>query len=314
LSTTTPLLTFNAGGQPALRVENARQISVEFLRDIRPLLQSPCVGCHQGGNAPGNLNLADTSLVNGLPGDYRRLAADAAAQFGYRPVIANGSWRQTNASRYVRMFQSRRSLLIWKLFGARLDGWSNADHPTESVPGNAATLPPGSDANAADLDYTGTMMPPPGSPVTPLTADEKLMFVRWIDLGAPIDTGNPAYGWFLDDLKPTLALSLPRAGANPAPLAQFRFGLADADSGIDLASLSVQADFVVNGRQAGSELADLAASVGDGIWSVMLSPPLGDGWNRHVRISVRDGQGNITRVDRAFFVGATDTIFRHGYE
>ncbi len=45
---------------------------------------------------------------------------------------------------------------MWKIFGARLDGWSNADHPTEIVPGDAATLPPGADPNAADLDYTGT--------------------------------------------------------------------------------------------------------------------------------------------------------------
>ena len=88
-------------------------------------------------------------------------------------MIANGTWRQTNASRYIRMFQSRRSLLIWKMFGERLDGWTNADHPTESVPGNPATLPPGADPNAADLDYTGTIMPPPGSPVAPLTADER---------------------------------------------------------------------------------------------------------------------------------------------
>ena len=35
----------------------------------------------------------------------------------------------------VDAFQSRRSLLVWKVFGARLDGWTNADHPTESTPG-----------------------------------------------------------------------------------------------------------------------------------------------------------------------------------
>ena len=290
------------------------QVSVEFLRDIRPLLQQRCVGCHQGVNAPGNLNLADTAIVNDLPGDYRRLAADSQAQYGYAPVIANGTWRQTNASRYVRMFQSRRSLLIWKLFGQRLDGWSNADHPTESVPGNAATLPVGADPNEADLDYSGTMMPPPGSPVAPLTADEKLKFVRWIDLGAPIDTGDPRYGWFMDDLKPTVAVSLPRPRANTGALALFRFGLADADSGLDLASLRVSADFVVNGRPAGAELADLALGAGAGIWTITLAPPLASAWNRHVRVSVRDNQGNVTRVDRAFFIGAGDTIFGDGYD
>lgn len=34
---------------------------------------------------------------------------------------------------------------------------------TQSVPGNADTLPPGAKINDADLDYTGTIMPPPNS-------------------------------------------------------------------------------------------------------------------------------------------------------
>jgi hydrazine synthase alpha subunit-like protein len=316
LSKVTPLLTQDANGDPALHVENVAQISVEFLRDIRPLLQSRCASCHQGASAAGNLDLSDTSVGNdGLPGDYRRLAADQSAEFGYPPVIANGTWRQTNASRYIRMFQSRRSLLVWKLFGARLDGWTNADHPTESVPGDPATLPAGADPNAADLDYTGTAMPPPGSPVVPLSPDEKLMFVRWIDLGAPIDTGDPRYGWFMDDLKPTVAVSLPRPRANDAPVSTIRFGLADGDSGIDLSTLSVRADFVVNGLAAGSELASLAQPNGDSIWSIALSPVLTDGWNRHVHVEVRDMQGNVARVDRAFSVGSgNDTIFRDGFD
>ncbi|MGH8172677.1 MAG: TolB family protein, partial [Rhodanobacteraceae bacterium] len=175
LSRVTPLLTQDAQGEPALRIEDSTQMSVEFVRDVRPLLQQRCASCHQGASPPGNLDLADTTIgSDGLPADYRRLAADTQASFGYPPVIANGTWRQTNASRYVRMFQSRRSLLIWKLFGARLDGWTNADHPTESVPGDPATLPSGADPNSADLDFTGAMMPPPGSPVSPLSADERL--------------------------------------------------------------------------------------------------------------------------------------------
>jgi len=315
LSRVTPLLSQDANGDPTLHVENTPLMTVEFLRDVRPLLQQKCVSCHQGANPPGRLDLSDTTVgSDGLPGDYRRLAADSSAQFGYPPVISNGTWRQTNASRYIRMFQSRRSLLIWKLFGQRLDGWSNADHPTESVPGDPSTLPNGADPNAADLDYSGTMMPPPGSPVAPLTADERLTFVRWIDLGCPVDTGDPRYGWFLDDLKPTVALSAPRPHANASPLGEIRFGLADANSGIDLSTLHVSADFVVNGRAAGAELADLAQAAGEDIWTIALSPPLMDGWNQHVYVSVDDAQGNVTRVARAFFVGATDTIFRNGFE
>jgi hypothetical protein len=314
LSRVTPLLTQDAQGEPSVRVENTPLMSVEFLHDVRPLLQQRCASCHQGASPPGNLDLADTTIgSNGLPADYRRLAADTQAEFGYPPVIASGTWRQTNASRYIRMFQSRRSLLIWKLFGERLDGWSNADHPTESVPGDPATLPSGADPNAADLDYTGTMMPPPGSPVSPLTADERLTFVRWIDLGCPIVTGDPDYGWFLDDLKPTVALSIPRPHANAA-LAQIRFGLADQNSGIDLSTLHVSADFEVSGRAAGAELADLAQSAGEAIWTIDVSPPLTVGWNDHVYVSVQDMQGNITRVARAFFIGLDDTIFTDGFD
>lgn len=314
LSKVTPLLTLDGQGQPALRVENVRQVSVEFLRDIRPILQAKCVSCHQGNTPPGNLNLADLSLVNGLPGDYRRLADDSAAQFGHPPVISNRSWRQTNASRYVRSFQSRRSLLIWKLFGQRLDGWTNADHPTESVPGNAATLPAGASANEADLDFTGSIMPPP--PAMPLTADEKLMFVRWIDLGAPIDTGgDPTYGYQLDDLKPTLTISAPRPGVNAQPVTQLRFAFADANSGIVLNTLSVRADFTVNGRPPEAELADLAQNIGDGQYGITLSTPLALVQNRHLRVSIRDGQGNITRVNQRFSVTASaDGLLLDGFE
>jgi hypothetical protein len=58
-----------------------------------------------------------------------------------------------------------------------------ADHPTERVPGDADTLPAGADVNEADLDFTGMMMPPPGSGVPPLSADEKMTFARSDQLG-----------------------------------------------------------------------------------------------------------------------------------
>jgi hypothetical protein len=308
----TPLLT-DVAGEPALRVEATTHLDVEFLRDIRPILQARCVGCHQGANPPGALDLATLTEIDGVPGDYYRLAADDDAQFGYAPVISNRTWRQTNASRYLRPFQSRRSLLIWKLFGQRLDGWSNSDHPTETILGNAASLPVGASANEADIDYGGAIMPPP--PALPLSAEERLLFVRWIDLGAPIDDGDPDYGWHLDDLRPTLALSQPRAGVNRRVVDAIRVGIADANSGIAPGSLSIRADFTIAGRAAGAELADLAQLVDDGIWQIALAPPLQDQPERHLTVSVRDRQGNVTRVVRAFRVEASlDDVFRDGFE
>jgi len=307
LSKVTPLLTHDGGGEPDLNVLQEPLADVEFHRDIRPILERSCVSCHtqDDPSPPGNLVLDDIAMYGGLPGDYKRLADDQDADWGYPPVITFGPvWRQTNASRYVRMFQSRRSLLIWKLFGERLDGWSNADHPTESVPGDPATLPGGANPNDADLDFTGTIMPPPGSGAPPLTIDEKIMFARWIDLGCPIDTaqGNPsdAFGWFLDDLKPTLTLTRPRSGLDISGFTSLRFGMVDANSGIDLSTLSVSATFSVGGRSPGMELADLAVLLDDGIYEIPIGGSPGTLDGAHVYIEIADFQGNITRIDRRF--------------
>jgi hypothetical protein len=315
------LLTKDAGGNPSLRLENAGAVDVEFYRDIRPILQAHCVSCHTQNDPtpPGDLVLDDLDFYNGTfdlgygdyvdyPGDYARLARDNRAVWGYPPLVNVGGpvWRQTNASRYVRAYQSRRSLLMWKIFGERLDGWSNADHPTESVPGDAGTLPPGAAVNQADLDFTGTMMPPPGSGVPPLSEDQKMTMARWIDLGCPINLGdggpNEDFGWFVDDVKPAVAVSSPRPGGNdPAP-SVIRVGLADAYSGIDLGSLSITADFDVAGRSPGEELADLASASGGDIFTIPLGA-LEEDVFLHVTVVAADNQGNETRVRRRFFVG-----------
>lgn len=312
LSSVTPLLT-REQDEPSLRIETVPAVDVEFLRDIRPILQSRCAGCHQGASAPGHLDLNDLAPVDGLPGDYYRLAADEQARFGHPPVIANGTWRQTNASRYIRSFQSRRSLLVWKLYGLRLDGWSNADHPTETMPGDASTLPQGASPNQADLDFTGSIMPPP--PALPLSEDEKLLFVRWIDLGAPIDTGNPAFGWMLDDLRPTLTVSSPRPGLNRSHVWSIRLGAADTNSGIAAGSLALRADFSVEGRAPGSELADLLQAQAPGVWVLALSEPLSRMDRARLDAEVRDVQGNITRIELTFSTHlGPDDLLRDGFE
>lgn len=318
LATTTPLVTRDAAGTNGLEVIAAAAVDVEFYRDVRPILQRSCVPCHTAADPapPGALVLDDLALYGGLPGDYKRLADDRDARWGHPPVIANGTWRQTNASRYVRMFQSRRSLLVWKLFGERLDGWTNADHPSETVPGDPSTLPPGADPNAADLDFTGTIMPPPGSGVPPLTEEEKMRIARWIDLGCPInsgaESGDGAYGWFLDDQRPTLTVSLPRPGESPEPVTAIRLGVADAYSGVDLATLSVKADFAVAGRPAGAELADLAMAVDDGVYAIDLGTALPPAAGRHLWVEVADVQGNVTRVARTF--STLGAVFADGFE
>ena len=304
------LLTKNASNETVLRTNAiAGAANVEFLRDIRPLLQRSCNSCHTTNNPapPGNLALDDYASYNGVPGDYARLARDTAARWGHKAVISSRTWRQSNASRYVRPFQSRRSLLIWKVLGRRLDGWTNADHPTESVPGDPATLPPGADPNKADLDYTGDLMPPPGSAVPPLSEDEKMTLARWVDLGCPVETGSGTgtnYGWRLDDLRPTLTVSSPRQNRNEPPLTEIRIGVADAYSGVSNGTLSVKADFAVNGLAAGTELVGQGSFVGPGIFSIPLSPAISNLPASHVTATVLDAQGNRTTSKVRFQVGA----------
>jgi hypothetical protein len=304
LARTTPLIAKDAEGRVVTMSQPRGAVDVEYYRDIKPLLQRSCVQCHSTkGRQEARLVLDDASVVDGYENTYNRLARDRAAEFGIPPVI--GSWRQTNASRYVRTFQSRRSLLVWKVFGRRLDGWTNADFPTERIPGDPATLPVGGQADDADLDFTGTACPPSGSGIPPLSADEKLRFARWVDLGAPISSPASAFrgrGWFQDDLRPTLTVSLPRAGWSSEPLSMIRVGADDYYSGLDERSLSVEADFAVNGRRAGRELADLFARTSDGVWALPISPTVDQLRRATLTVSVKDKQGNVARVVRVFSI------------
>ena len=305
LTAVAPLLSQDTNGATVVKTNPPGAMNVEFVRDIRPILQRSCVSCHSVSNAQGNLVLNDYTNYSGVPGDYARLADDSGARWGHKPVISSRTWRQSNASRYVRAFQSRRSLLIWKIFGRRLDGWTNADHPTESTPGDPATLPPGANANVADLDYIGTIMPPPGSGVPALTEDEKIMFARWVDLGCPINSGtgsDASFGWFLDENRPTLTISSPRQNRNFVPLTELRIGVADAYSGISNGTLSVKADFAVNGAAPETELVSQGSFISSGIFTIPLQLPITNGPSRHVTASVADAQGNTNTVRVRFWV------------
>ncbi len=307
LTRSTPLLSKGTDGR-TVTINRTGPLDLEYYRDIKPVLQRSCVPCHSAkGRQEARLVLDDTTLLNGYENTYSRLADDASAQFGIPPVIVGRTWRQTNASRYVRKFQSRRSLLIWKLFGRRLDGWTNADFPTESVAGDPKTLPAGSDANDADLDFSGTACPPPGSSVPTLSEEEKLSFARWVDLGAPISSPDQAFkgrGWFQDDLRPTVTVSLPRRGKNAEPLSLIRLGAFDYYSGLDRKSLTVRANFAVNGKAPKAELAPLFAETADHVWTLAVNPPLTNLSDGVLTVSVKDGQGNVTRVERSFSISA----------
>jgi hypothetical protein len=343
--THTPLLTSKANdqsgkqwdikGETGLRFEKGVK-DVEFHRDIKPILDRSCVACHahKTEKPAGNLVLDDDQLrgdhvAHRVPGTYYRLASDPKAMFGHKPLGGSGWGEGMRKSRYIWAFQSRRSLLAWKIFGARLDGFSNDDHPMEAVPGDPSTLQlkgepvtlTPQNRSRADVGYTGSIMPPPEAvagtyagpdgkkiKVAPLTAEDRLTFVRWIDLGCPIDldydTTRPAergFGWMLDDTRPTLTLTHPKPGANP-PLTRVLVGMHDYYTGLDMDSFQVVADFALDGAAAGQNLAPKFKVKSPGVWELKLDTPLAELPRGELTVSVKDRQGNVTRIERTFTV------------
>ena len=229
--------------------------------------------------------------------------------------------------------QSRRSLLIWKVFGKRMDGWANEDLPYETTPGDPRSLShkgkPAADTpqnrELAHVGFTGGIMPPPEAvagtyagpdgvkiKVAALTAEDRLTLVRWIDLGCPIDLDfDPAkpearaHGWTLDDLRPTLTLTYPKAGVNES-VTRLLVGMHDYDTGLDLKSFRVVADFPVAGVAAGENLAEKFKALPDGRWELTLPQPIKDLRLGKVTVAVSDRQGNVSRIERTFSVGSRE--------
>ena len=138
------------------------------------------------------------------------------------------------------------------------------------------------------------------------------MVVRWIDLGCPIDL-HPQYdpqqkpeaatsGYLADDHRPTLVLTWPAAGNNPS-LSRLLLGLFDHESGLDMQSLSVTADFPIDGAEPGTNLATKFESLPGSRWELKLAQPLDKLPAGTLTVSIADRQGNVARVNREFSVG-----------
>jgi hypothetical protein len=295
---------------------------VEYHRDIKPLLVRSCVACHSKDDesAAGRLALDDDRPIEktmfvpwaenvhlraGLPRTYARLA------------------------QYSWAYQSRRSPLIWKLYGERLDGFTNDDIDSPPLDyeneQNVLEWCHQGHNKKRDVDFTGSRMPPPEAisgeyktpegrtiQVPPLTDEERLTFVRWIDIGCPIDLDyDPSQpsergrGWLLDEGRPTLTLASPEPGERIEPLSRILIGMHDYATGLDLASLSVTADFPIDGADPGANLAERFTALDENRWELRLKTPIRKLDRGVVTVSVKDRQGNTSRLVRSFSVNAT---------
>jgi len=313
-------------------------VTVEYYRDIKPIFARSCTACHteKAGRIPdGNLVLDDDDTPIKayqragigfdvtVPVSYARLAVDVVGKWGY-PSLRRQGWQTTPeaASRYIVAMQSRRSLLIWKVFGERLDGWQNDDMPYETIPGDPKSLrykgQPVQDTprnrEMSHVGYTGGIMPPPEAVtsglVAPLSDEDRLTLVRWVDLGAPVDLTydpkNPnkrSTGWFLDDQRPTLALTYPRVGLNQS-FDRILIGVHDLGTGLDMNSLKVTADVSLDGVSSGKNAAKQFREISPGVWEWRMTRPIERLPKATLNVSIADRQGNVTSLKRTFAVGA----------
>ena len=107
----------------------------------------------------------------------------------------------------------------------------------------------------------------------------------------------------LDDQRPTLTLTYPQAGVNP-PLTRLLVGMHDYYTGLDMDSFRVVADFPVDGVAAGQNLAAKFQPKSSGVWELKLSQPIARLPKGKIEVSVKDRQGNMSRIERTFSIGS----------
>ncbi len=308
LTTQTPLLTTKKNDQSGKRWDVKDEtglryvkgvLNVEYHRDIRPIFERSCVACHtaKGDGAPsvpGGLLLDDDQRVKDLsvPGTFRTLVHP----------------KDSKATRYVWPSQSRNSLLTWKIFGRRTDGF-----PEQLVVSAKGDFQGHLDRGGIPYaPFKGSIMPPPeavkAGKVAPLTDEDRRTIVRWIDLGCPIDhdfdpkqPSRQGKGWMLDDQRPTLTVAYPQPGANE-PLTRILVGMHDYGTGIDMETFKVTADFPIDGMKPGENLAARFKSSAPGVWELPLVAPICTLTRGTLAVSVRDRQGNVTRIERTLSV------------
>ncbi|NIP92245.1 MAG: hypothetical protein GWO24_01720, partial [Akkermansiaceae bacterium] len=159
---------WDPSGRTGVRYHGPGVMTVEFHRDIKPILERSCVACHTSdAGRPGASLLEKHNLVLD---DYRPIERDWRVPWAEQVHLrARDKLPHTYArlAQYSWAFQSRRSPLVWKIFGKRLDGFDNDDiasppldyHDRQDV----LDWCHHGKKRERDVDFTGTEMPPPGA-------------------------------------------------------------------------------------------------------------------------------------------------------
>jgi hypothetical protein len=138
-----------------------RRRTVDFRRDVMPIIQQKCVSCHGPGEVPPRLD-GGLTLVEHAGGAYFNRAYEGLLALEGSQDAAAGT-TAGDRGKYVHPGRARTSPLIWHIFGRN----------TSRAWDGAAVRKP--------------VKPIPAENSVPLSDDEKRTFVEWIDMGAMWD-------------------------------------------------------------------------------------------------------------------------------
>lgn len=143
-----------------LTLPTERRRTVDFKRDVMPIIEKKCACCHDSNGVPPRLDGGLKQIKKNEKAHFNRAYLNLLA---VAPEAAAGNQSSgTVQRRYVSPGQARTSPLIWHLFGRNLarpwDG-KRVEQKAKPIPENQ---------NAAE----------------PLTTLERRTFVEWIDMGA----------------------------------------------------------------------------------------------------------------------------------
>ena len=248
--------------QTGLRYAKGGPMNVEYYRDIKPILDRSCVACHtartaEAGRQPGarrrrraRVGRAPRQVPRHLlpPGARRARRSSATSRSATTRWGYPQTPRATSAS-------SSRGAACWsgRSSASGSTASRNDDHPSETKPGTRRAVPSRASRSTSqknrprlDLDFTGSVMPPPDAVAggQGQAADRRgPPHARPLDRpGLPdrpdYDPKQPekrGFGWMLDDQRPTLTLTSPQPGNN-GPLTRILVGMHDYGTGLDAES------------------------------------------------------------------------------
>ncbi len=244
-------------------VNSRRSFAIDWKNGIADIIQNRCASCHAEGR--------DAQILTGLRLDndvrtyfllirneYRR-EDGTPINWKYKPgdglndVINNTpgtdriTWRGSccTTSRWISSNSARSSMLIWALYGDRLDGrnpetgfpWgAKGESIPDTVPQALRDIP----VDKLGLDrpdvWPGVAQHAALPEIQAMPENEKRLLARWIDIGAPLqDVHN-------DTMRPVLTITPEIVGGS---VSRVYVGLWD-DSPLDYTSFSITGNDSVN--------------------------------------------------------------------